>query len=177
MRNSRDSAAAHTAQDLSSNRVYAHTRPAPSITPHLMPVAALPSAAYAPPHHTPPTPRPVPVHQRKTPAPAQHCTTYTTHIPSTLPSNTLPAPPRAAQRPTHLPRKALAVHVDLEVLWVEVQDGGVARSEQPLVGLGQRVGGGRGQHAHQLVKGLEGLTQVELDVQAGDAVHVCGGQE
>lgn len=47
--------------------------------------------------------------------------------------------------------------------------------EEPLVGLGQGMRRGGGQHPHELVKGLEGLAQLKLDVQLPDAMHVCGG--
>ena len=71
-----------------------------------------------------------------------------------------------------LPCKPLAIHVHLEVLWVEIQDGRLRMGEQELVGLGQGMGRGCRQHAHQLIEGLEGIPQGELDVQARQALQV-----
>ena len=42
-----------------------------------------------------------------------------------------------------------------------------------LVPLGQRVRRGGWKHSHELVKGLEGLAQLKLDVQPADARQVC----
>ncbi len=69
----------------------------------------------------------------------------------------------SGQHRAHLPGEALAVHVDLELLWVEVQDGRVVRAEQGLVRRWQAVARRLGQHAHQLVERLERLACSSTD--------------
>lgn len=70
------------------------------------------------------------------------------------------------QQRNALPRKPLAIHVDLEVLRIEVQDRRVCISEEWPQGCRQRVATGSGQHAHELVERLKGLPQVEVDLHA-----------
>lgn len=72
----------------------------------------------------------------------------------------------------HLPGEALAVHVDQEVGGVKVQNGRLLVLKQPPEGPGQAVRARGGQHAHELVEGTEGLAQLKLDVQVGDAGDV-----
>lgn len=74
----------------------------------------------------------------------------------------------------HLPVGALALKVDVKVGWVEVQDGAALVGEEPVVGLGQVLAAGGGQHRQQLLEGQEGLAQRKLDVHRLD-VHRVGG--
>mmetsp|Transcript_3381 Transcript_3381/g.9705 ORF Transcript_3381/g.9705 Transcript_3381/m.9705 type:complete len:319 (-) Transcript_3381:2042-2998(-) len=73
-----------------------------------------------------------------------------------------------------LPRKALAIDVDLEVLGVKVQQRGLRVGEEPLEGLRQRVAGGRWQHAHQLVEGLEGLPELKGHLYVRQPAEIRG---
>lgn len=73
-----------------------------------------------------------------------------------------------------LPGKAFAVHVHLEVFRIEVEDRGVWVGEEALVGLGQGFPGCSWEHTHELVEGLERVTQSELDVHLGQALQIGG---
>ena len=61
------------------------------------------------------------------------------------------------QKRHRLPREALTVHIELEFLGVKVDDGRIRVLHQRVECRRQRVAGGGGKNAHELLEGAEGL--------------------
>ena len=78
------------------------------------------------------------------------------------------------QQGNTLPRELLAVQINLEILGVEINDGGFRVEHQLPPRLRDVRPGGRWEDAHELLKRVEGRAEVELDLHGAAVAEVAG---